>query len=116
MLLSKGVILSLFTFAPQTTALLDTSLIVNAMSIIFMMMTYVYIVGIFRSGGDTKFCMFTETFCVWAVGITTVYFGVQAQLPVYWIVALMQVENIAKLLICIPRYYSWKWIKNLVKG
>ncbi|GAB1475909.1 MATE family efflux transporter [Bacillota bacterium] len=75
------------------------------------------IVGTLRCGGDTKFAMLVEVGCVWGIGVPLVFFGVfLTELPVYLIVMMAQAEEIGKSLICRRRFYSRKWLNNLIEG
>jgi Na+-driven multidrug efflux pump len=74
------------------------------------------IVGTLRCGGDTRFAMFTEIGCVWGIGVPLVFFGVfYTELPVYLIVLMAQAEEVGKGLICRRRFYSKKWLNNLIE-
>lgn len=74
------------------------------------------IVGTLRCGGDTRFAMFTEVGGVWLIGVPVVYFGVfHTNLPVYLIVLMVQMEEIAKALITRHRFHSKKWLRNLIQ-
>ena len=115
MILCRKFIMSLFTLQEGTAGLLDKSMIVSALSMVFMMMTYVFIIGLFRSGGDTKFCMFLEMGTLWLVGIPAAYIGIHIyHVPVYVAAALLQLDNVVKLTICILRYRSFKWLNRVI--
>lgn len=75
------------------------------------------IVGTLRCGGDTRFAMFTEVGGVWGIGVPIVFFGVfYTDLPVYMVVLMAQLEEVAKSLITRHRFHSKKWLKNLIQG
>ncbi|NLY70571.1 MAG: MATE family efflux transporter [Clostridiales bacterium] len=75
------------------------------------------IVGVLRSGGDTKYAMLVEIGCVWLIGVPLVFIGVfYLKIPVYFIVLLVHVEEVVKGLILRRRFYSRKWLRNLIKG
>lgn len=74
------------------------------------------IVGIFRSGGDTRFSMFLEMGSVWLVGVPLAFFGALViKAPVYWVLAMVNCEEIVKAAIGIPRLISNKWVRNVVE-
>ncbi len=74
------------------------------------------IVGTLRCGGDTRFAMFTEVGVVWLIGVPLVFFGVfYTNLPVYVIVMMAQTGEIVKGLITRHRFYSKKWLRNLIQ-
>jgi Na+-driven multidrug efflux pump len=74
------------------------------------------IVGTLRCGGDTRFAMITEIGCVWGIGVPLVFIGVfLTDLPIHFIVMMAQAEEFGKSLICRHRFYSKKWLNNLIK-
>ncbi|WP_352418346.1 MATE family efflux transporter [Proteiniborus sp.] len=74
------------------------------------------VVGIFRSGGDTRFSMFLEMGSVWLVGVPMAFFGALVlKVPVYWVLALVSLEEVVKAAIGIPRLLSNKWVRNVVE-
>lgn len=75
----------------------------------------VSIVGILRGGGDTKFSLYLEIIAIWAIGVPLAFFGgLVWKLEVYWVFALVHVEEGFKMIIGLYRIYSRKWIHNLV--
>lgn len=78
-------------------------------------MNFLFIVGVLRGGGDTKFNMLIETLSVWLIGVPMAFYSVMVlQLPVYYCLALVSLEEVAKLILSILRYRSRKWINVLV--
>ena len=78
-------------------------------------MNFLFIVGILRGGGDTRFCMISETASVWLIGVPLAFISVLVlKLPIYWCMALVNLEEITKLILCSVRYKSKKWINVLV--
>lgn len=77
----------------------------------------VYIVGILRGGGDTKYSLFLEIFNVYLIGIPLSFIGVLIfKLPIYWVVFLTNFEEITKAILGTRRLHSNKWAKNMVSG
>ena len=76
----------------------------------------VLFVGILRSGGDTRYSLIAETSCVWLIGVSMAFIGADfLALPIYIVVAMTSLEEVAKILIVYPRYRSEKWVKSLAK-
>ena len=64
-----------------------------------------------------RFGFFLDLTGVWCIGVPLAFFGAfYLGLPVYWVMALIAVEEFYKLGIGIPRFFSRKWIQNLVAG
>jgi putative MATE family efflux protein len=75
------------------------------------------ITGVLRAGGDTRFAMFAETGCVWLIGVPMAFIGALIlKLPVYYVVLMVQAEEIVKAVINFYRLRSKKWVRNLVKN
>lgn len=72
------------------------------------------IVGVLRGGGDTKFSAYLDIVGAWIIGVPLAFFGALVlRLPVYYVLALVSVEEIFKALVALPRMLSKKWIKNV---
>lgn len=74
------------------------------------------IVGILRSGGDTKAALWIDIGSLWAVGVPAALIGaVFFDMPIYSVYFLAKSEELFKFFFGLKRYKSKKWIKNLVK-
>ncbi|WP_320042287.1 MATE family efflux transporter [uncultured Desulfobacter sp.] len=73
------------------------------------------IVSVFRGGGDTKFGFLIDLSGVWCIGVPMAFFGAFVfHWPVYGVMALIALEEMFKLIVGLPRFFSKKWIRNLV--
>ncbi len=110
-------IIGLFAVSAETAGLLDLSIVITTAAMFFGMLNFGYIIGIFRSGADTKFCMYLEIITLWLIGVPAVAAGVYINhVPDYIAAAQMQIDHIIKFFICIVRFRSLKWINNVVSG
>lgn len=76
----------------------------------------VIIVGILRSGGDTRFSFFLDGLIIWAVGVPSAFLGAFVlNLPVYWVYLLVMSEEILKWILGIRRYFSRRWINDMAQ-
>lgn len=94
----------------------DVSLCLLAFALFmpFKMYNYVNIVGILRSGGDTKVCLFLDCAGVWLIGIPLAFLGgLVWGLPIYLVYALVMMEEIFKFVLGYKRYRTKKWLRNL---
>ena len=74
------------------------------------------IVGILRSGGDTKFSLIADTCIMWGVSIPLAAIGAfifQWGVPMVYLCLLT--DEVLKLPIAIKRFYSHKWLKNVTR-
>lgn len=74
------------------------------------------IIGVLRSGGDTKYALFLEMGCMWIVSLPLTFFAAYKGLPIYILVGLTYTEEVVKLIFGVPRAISKKWAQNLVKN
>ncbi len=80
-------------------------------------LTFYFIVGVFRNGGDTKFAALIDITSMWLIGVPFVLIaGLVFNLSLEKIYIIMMSEEVVKLLLSIWRYRSKKWIKNLVRN
>ena len=72
--------------------------------------------GILRSGGDTRFAMFLDVGTVWLYGVPVVFIGAFIlKLPVYYVVAMVSMEEVIKFSIGYIRFKKGKWVRNLTE-
>ena len=73
------------------------------------------IIGVLRSGGDTKYALFLEMGCMWFVSLPLTFFAAYKGVPIYILVGLTYTEEVAKFIFGVPRALSKKWANNIVK-
>ncbi|MDW7668122.1 MAG: MATE family efflux transporter, partial [Bacillota bacterium] len=113
--LSRNIIVAFYDFNAVTSSILNKTIIVSAIFLTPKMLTYLIIVGILRSGGDTRFCLILEFICVWAIGVPLSFFAVLVlKLPIHLVLALVFSEELVRLAIVLKRFESKKWINNLI--
>ena len=72
------------------------------------------VIGVMRSGGDTKYSLFLEMGCMWLVSLPITFFAAYKGVPIYILVALTYTEEVAKFIFGVPRALSKKWARNIV--
>ncbi len=112
----RGLYLGFFSSLPINTILMAkdvyTFLLIR---ILFLSINIVVIVGILRSGGDTKFVLLTDMFCQWFVGIPLGFLAAFVwKLPLTWVVIFIISEEAVKVFISTGRMRGKKWIRNLI--
>ena len=113
-ILSKPLI-SLFGFTPEGEKYALIILIIYGAVMGLQLYTGMNIVGILRAGGDTKFAMFTECGSIWLIGVPIAFLGALVfQFPVYIVVALVKLEEVAKFFVLRKRFRSGKWVNNVI--
>ncbi|MXI87238.1 MATE family efflux transporter [Sphaerochaeta halotolerans] len=113
-----------FLFAPLFTSFFNIServrqmaiycLSINAVLLPIKSINMVIIVGVLRSGGDTKYSMFAEMFGVWAIGVPLAFIGVfLLHLNTWQLYLLLGMEEITKLFLGLYRIKREAWINDL---
>ena len=109
--------LTLMLFRGLDQSLYDVSktlLIVMGLTFVIRVFTATGIVGVLRGGGDTTFAMIIDVGSVWIVGVPLAFIGAMLlKIPVYWVYAIVTIEEVIKIIVIIPRIISKKWIKNI---
>lgn len=113
--LMRNPIINFYDFKESTNYMLEMSLIVFSLFMLPKMLTYMIIVGVLRSGGDTRYCMFLDLFFIWLVGIPLAFISVLVMdWPIHLVLAAVFSEEIIKILVVSKRIKSKKWLNNLV--
>lgn len=99
--------------AKQTAVVL---LLLFALTAVLRNLSFMSVIGILRSGGDTTFCMVFETLAVWLVSVPLVMWGgLSLGLNVYVLYMLSNVSEVIKNVGFIMRIKGRKWVKFVAK-
>lgn len=111
---SANFLLSFYNISESSRAYVYRMLVVLG-SVLWIRVTNMdMIVGVFRSGGDTRFALFLDAGAVWLVGVPLAYIGAFVlDLPVYWVYLMVTGEELTKFCIGLVHFFSKKWINNL---
>jgi len=110
--------------APALIGLFDISSLVRE-NAVFLLRLYGFIlpfraynvinvIGVFRGGGDTKYCLFVDLAALWLVGLPAAFTAgliLKLSLPVVFLCAGL--EEIIKSFLVFYRHRSGKWIHSL---
>jgi Na+-driven multidrug efflux pump len=114
-LVIKEPIISLFDISQQAADNIRICLTIFSCVMPVRMLNTLFIVAIFRSGGDTKIALFLDVTGVWLIGIPmAVLGGLILHLPVYIVYGMILIEEFYKLILGYIRYKQKKWVKNIV--
>lgn len=113
----RDVVVGLYQLSPSATFNLRNIMLVYALSAWLRVFNFMLFIGALRAGGDTRYAMFTELFSIWAIGVPAALIGgFVLDLPVYYVYAMVLLEEAAKAVIIFRRYLSRKWIHDLVNA
>ena len=103
----------------------NTAVAGSYLSFMFFVMSYftvaqafntTMVIGIFRSGGDTKFGMIMDVSTMWGCSIllgAAAAFIFHAGVPVVYMILMS--DELIKIPITIKRYLSFKWLKDVTR-
>lgn len=110
-------LVKLFEFTPQGHQYSLLILLIYGIFMPIKIFNGINITGSLRAGGDTRFAMIAEVFCVWAIGLPLVFLGAMVwSLPVYLVVLLAQAEEVSKAVVLFLRFRSKRWLNNVIHG
>lgn len=113
----KEPLITLFSVEENIAYDISRCLIAFILYLPFRMFNLVNIVGILRSGGDTKASLMLDVTGVWCVGIPMAFIGgMLLELPIYYVYAMVTFEEAYKFVLGMRRYKQKKWCRNLVQG
>lgn len=110
------VVLTFYNVSPEVKEYARRVLIVISLFLWIRISNMIIIVGILRSGGDTRFGLALDVGTVWLVGIPLASIGAFIfHLPIYWVYTLVMGDELVKMIIGYTRVFSKKWINDLTQ-
>ena len=107
-------VIGFYKITPQVAADVSALILIFVAYMPAKMFNYVNVVGVLRSGGDTKMCLFLDTSGVWAIGVPLAFLGgLVWKLTICQVYALVMLEEVYKMVLGYWRYRQKKWLKNL---
>lgn len=114
-LIFKDVILFPYRDIPtETFALTEQVFVVIALLSFLKVINMTFAMGILRAGGDNRFCLITDTTCMWVISLPLTWLA-----AFYWELSFIAVvlvaysEEAAKIFMFGLRVKSRRWMKNL---
>lgn len=107
----------LMPFNISATVYDHTATMLMIFSLTFAIEAYnmISVLGILRSGGDTKFCLYMDLVAVWVIGLAMALIGgILLKLPIPMVYAMVFAQEIFKAILLTHRIKSKKWIRSLV--
>lgn len=112
---NKDAIISLFAVSDKVQNYFKLCFTAYILYMPFKTFNFINVVGILRSGGDTKACLFLDCTGVWLIGIPMAFIGgLLLHLPIYIVYAMVMIEEIYKFALGLVRYRQKKWLRDLV--
>lgn len=114
-LVLKTPVISFYTVPEETKRLAHELMTVIAFVTIFVSIASTGIVGILRSGGDTKFCLILEMCALWCAAIPLALGASALTLPVALVLVFMKIDEPIKTLFFLLRMKTDRWITTLTR-
>ncbi|MGL1936895.1 MAG: MATE family efflux transporter [Fibrobacterales bacterium] len=112
---AKAYLVSLFDISTESKEKAAMLLTVIAVVVFFKSVNILYNIGLFKSGGDTKYILCIDMFGVWCIGVPLGALAVYVfNLPIYSIAIVIYLEEIVKAIVGTHRFISQKWIKSVI--
>lgn len=104
---------SIFTGVSAATKKMSRNLIMlYALTAPFRMFSFAYCISIMRTGGDTTFCMVSETLIIWVIVMPLVLlFGLVLHANLYVVYLVYNIAELLKIAVWSIRVKRHKWLK-----
>jgi Na+-driven multidrug efflux pump len=109
-------ILNVMNVRKSLYGIITTLLLVECVLIIGRALSMQFIVGVLRAGGDTMWTMWLDLLTIWLfVMPLTYYTALVLHWPLFIVYFISGSDEFIKLIPCIYRFKSRKWINNFTK-
>ncbi len=116
MIAAARVIPMAFNISQDIQAMATRSLVVLGCLLSVKIFNLHSIVGVLRSGGDTRFSLFLEMTSVWCVGVPLAFIGgLLLHLPLHLVYLLVSLEELYKMIISGRRAKTGNWLNDLTR-
>ena len=113
--LTSKPIAGIYDFSPETTEILVLTIKAWSLALIPKAMSYIYICGILRAGGDTFYCMIVEIVINLLIKILLALAAVVLlNFPIYLALLIVSIGDALEVFITYRRYRSKKWAKTVI--
>jgi Na+-driven multidrug efflux pump len=86
-----------------------------ALSLPIRSLNLILLIGVLRSGGDTRVAFFIDAGSIWIVGVPMALIGAFVLgLPIHWVYLMVLADEVVKLALGLYRFFSQRWINYLV--
>ena len=107
---------SMMSLEGESALYLKQMLYIMSYFVVAQAVSSVTIVGIFRSGGDTRIGLLLDTSTLWLFALPAgIVSAFVLHLPVYAVYMVLCSDEILKLPFCLHRWHSMKWLHNVTR-
>jgi Na+-driven multidrug efflux pump len=116
MLLFTPALIAFVKLSPKAREYLLYMMLVLAVYMIGRAVNTIVINGIFASGGDTVFNMYSLATCMWGIAIPLSALGAFVfSWPVWLVYACTCLDEVGKIPWVLAHYRKYKWVRNLTR-
>lgn len=107
-------VLSLYKVSADTVEYAFNILIIMACTLPIRSLNLLTLIGILRSGGDTRYAFIIDAGAIWFIGVPLAFIGAfLLHLPVHWVYLMVMSEEVVKLSLGLQRFFSQRWVHTL---
>lgn len=111
----RPILLKPFNISPLVYNNAFNLLMIFSITFVFEAFNMISVMGILRSGGDTKFCLYMDIVAVWLIGFVMAFIGgVVFKLNIEAVYAMVLSQELFKGYLLYKRVHSKKWINRLI--
>lgn len=115
-LIARPIALTFMVLTPEAQQYLSFMMFVMSYFVIGQSINSTVVVGICRSGGDTKFGLFLDVICMWGVAIIGGFLSAFVfKWGVYITYMILLSDEVIKIPVCIWRYRTKKWLRDITR-
>ncbi len=114
MIVLTPLFLSFFSVSKEAKEYANIFIAVTGIFMSIRMFNHMNIVGILRSGGDTRFCFLLDAGSVWGIGVLSLAVAAFFKAPFIILALCLISEEIVKAIVGFKRFISKKWLNDLV--
>lgn len=107
-------LLELYRVSPQARQDAAAMMLIAGLLLWLRSLDAIFIVGILRSGGDTRYAALLDVGAIWLAGIPAVALAAFAfHLPVQWVFMAILFESFMKSIFGMRRFLARRWMRNV---
>lgn len=112
----RPVLLNKMVLSSQAQTYLSFMLFFMSVYVIAQSLNTTLVVGIFRSGGDTRFGFFLDVGIMWGIGILGAALSAFVfRSSVFVVIAFLLCDEEIKVPVVLLRYRTYRWLRNVTK-
>ena len=114
-LLLKGPLISIFpNLSYEARVYADQIMTISAFIVLLQAFTFVSVIGVLRGGGDGRFAAIADVVTMWGFALPLGFLaGHVWGLSVPVVYALLKADELLKVIVCLPRLISGKWVRDV---